>query len=267
MGFTTNKSTGNAICLKEGSWLEKGMPFLAWTDADDKNVDRDPAHIGWNLFICGAENTSIGFAAWNDVDGIKKLVNSMNDTESLLMILSLTDADVSSRLGAMLLAQGLKNSRNLPKLDLVEPKRLIVAAKGTSGPYQLKTRQTKGLARILYVKSGTSAITVAVALKAPDILANKPSLGDRKARGVVSTATHADYMKLLVAEGTAPWFEKITSTFVEAGWYPVDLPQPKLNYHSKARVVYFTKIVPEIWTGIRAADAAKTLEMNRGDGF
>lgn len=264
VGFQSSRALGAESRFNPNFYmLLEGNPYLTWVEGSDSSNESD----GWRLNLRGMDESPIGFARWDDRAGIQQLVTSMQDPGSLLALASLVDADTASKLSGRLAVQRLKEQKTLPKFSLSDAKEIIVAAHGTSAPHRITRRAKKGLSRIVYIKSGGNVVPVAVALKAPDILANNSSPEDKSRRGI--SGPYQDYMKVLIEEGTAPWFEKITAAFTTAGWFLVDLPQPRLDWESKAKVIYFTKIDPSTWGGVRAAvaEVAKTLEMNRGKEF
>lgn len=78
------------------------FPYLLWQEGSTIGSDSIPSKKthGWKLSLSGFKNLTLGFAAWNDEEGIKKLKAMMEDEENLKSIAALVDPGQSLYLTA-----------------------------------------------------------------------------------------------------------------------------------------------------------------------
>ena len=76
------------------------FPYLLWAPKDKTNnkLLKTKSANGWKLSLSGFENLTLGFAEWNDLDGIKRLISMMSDEENLAAMAALLDPKQSENL-------------------------------------------------------------------------------------------------------------------------------------------------------------------------
>jgi hypothetical protein len=242
----------------EGS-PEDGTPVLTWMPFQLKSVRHQAAEGGWALQLHGSP-AQLGFAAWDDPEGLTTLVQAMDDPESLFALGGLIDGDSIAALSSRILARELRRGRQLPGIDLGKVRRVLQANRldaASRGFEDDKYGAPRG--RVLTIKSEGVQVPVAVAVVgAPRIP------GTRTNR---STPLQNDVLRHWNEE----WHEQVTAALVGAGWRKVDLPLPRgftgrYDYEAPRGVRYFTRIDPETWGSVATAAGreAAQLEINRG---
>lgn len=90
-----DKKYPNDLVLSKDNTEKEGTPVLRW-DYGSKT-----SQAGWELWLTGPlPGKRIGFAPWNDKQGIENLVKSMNNTDSLVVQSILMDSEVMSSFNA-----------------------------------------------------------------------------------------------------------------------------------------------------------------------
>ena len=104
-----NSNTGLVLKKDQANLgLKPYIPFLVWHEEPTDYMAKG-TH-GWKLYLTGFAEGAIGFANWNDGEGIIKLIDSMSDVESLKVIASLTYPDMANVTSVLSLSEELLDS-------------------------------------------------------------------------------------------------------------------------------------------------------------
>lgn len=258
-----NKPNQYVLADHEGD-IEDGIPVMSWVPfSTTPTRNQQPSEGGWTLKLHGA-HAQLGFAAWDDIDGLTDLVDAMRDPESLFALGGLIDADSIGALTSRLLARDLRRGRSLPGIDLGKVRKILTAAglDAASRGFEPGERYGSPRGRVITIKSDSTQVPVAVAVSGA---VSKPrSLGG-------NTRQHYSVATQETAEWNEEWLAQVTTAMTAAGWRQVDLPLPQsftgtYAYQSQRKIAYFTRLDAEQWGSVaRAAErVARELEVTRG---
>jgi hypothetical protein len=136
----------------------EGTPMIQWVSSKDDQND------GWSLVLVGMKSIQLSFARWDDEDGIRKMVDSMFDRNSLLTMVALLDPAKSSWFVSRKAALALRQSKSLPAIRVSAIDKIIKDNGLTSYPESPEARGTKKPIKILV---DGSSLPVAIAVYPP----------------------------------------------------------------------------------------------------
>jgi hypothetical protein len=251
----------------------EGEPKLVWGVGDHAG-----AGCGWSLTLHGSGTsaqgngeTVLGFAAWNDEEGIARLVNTLQDRQSVHVLAGVVDSASTARLSSRITALSLRRARKLPAIRLKGVRDALTAAglAGLDGANQ----NVCARGRVLSIQIDEAGVPVAVAVIAP----RRPTTCAPFPDDIQHLPWNERQQKIqaIEQEGRRVWLEKAKHTLAQAGWRLVDLPLPS-NYYNSWRVrsmsnsnesdyFYVTRIKAEVWSEVAPAalNAAETINLNR----
>jgi len=248
----------------------EGEPKLTWKTGDNAGEG-----CGWSLTLHsgsngnrGTEETVLGFAAWNDPAGISRLVDSLQDRDSVFVISGVVDSASTARLSSRLSAVTMRKARRLPAIRLKGAREILTSA-GLVSPGN--NHQTKARGRVLSIQVDDSSVPVAVAIVAPQ----RPVTCEPFPDGLEAMSWEARYevTNEIEQRGRAIWSQRAKAALAEEGWRLVDLPLPNNQYNvwrlrygvTNPDFFYVTRIKEELWSEIypAALNAAETANLNR----
>lgn len=262
---------------RDGLTRDQGTPTMIWNGATlghmrnpyyhrRNTTNETPETDGWRLSLVGITDVTMGFAAWNDAEGIANLVAAMDDPEGIFVMAGMINPTEAGALSARLTARNLKNQRQLPNVQL-PPIRKALTDAGLGGI----SDHDGGRARVLAVNVDGRKLPIAIAIMAPAIPAGTTVLTEAEREGMQPwEIRQANDQRAEAAR--AAWVPKAKTVITNAGWRVVDLPAPRLpwrTYGSNTPVLWATKLTAQQWSGLNAAAerAARELEMSRGSTF
>lgn len=261
----------------ETAWLNtprEGEPKLVWVIGDDAGEG-----CGWNLTLHGTGvnsqgggETTLGFAAWNDAEGIARLVATLQDRQSVHVLAGVVDSASTARLSSRITALSLRRARKLPAIRLKGVREVLTTSGLVYGETANQYLCARG--RVLSIQIDEAAVPVAVAVMAPRRPATCAPFPDDLQQMGWSERQQA--IQAIEEAGRSIWTANAKAALTRAGWRVVDLPLPT-NFYNSWRVrnsrnaandsdyFYVTKIKPEIWSEIAPAalNAAETINLNR----
>lgn len=240
----------------------QATPVLTWQRASSNQ------RSGWRLTLQGHRAITIGFAAWNDPDGIRGLIAQMADPESAMIVAGLISPDETSYLASLIAVEGILRTRSVRRVALA-PIRKAFAEHGLAGHAQGAERNQCGRLRLLTITVGDRSFPVAAAIMAPA----SPADAEQKYvqwfgqhRGA-AYAERNEVKRRLQVEGRSEWIDKARQAVVSAGWRLLDLPTPHRGWGDQlSPVIWATPIPEQQWSELdRAArQEASRLVMERG---
>lgn len=232
------------LFLKDSNIYEDGTPYISWSP-------NESGEHGWKLSLIGIEDAPIGWAAWNDPNGVDELISMLHDKESCIAIAAIMAPSQTSEMSARVAAKALRSGRKLPGINIPKVRKVFQdAGLNNTGASEYNNAQVK----ILAIASGDKRVPVAVAVAAPMKFPNQPTLDEEAARAMnwqQRRQAEDDLVKPLVEE----WVKKADKAFADAGWRVIDLPKPKYyyGYSQGSGTRWYTLINPELWSNVAAA--------------
>lgn len=270
LGYTLVAASPDTAGGDEGNAPREGEPKLTW-----KTGGHDGEGCGWSLTLHSGSNGNrnvdesvLGFASWNDSAGITRLVNALQDRDSVFVISGVVDSASTARLSSRLSAVTMRKARRLPAIRLKGVREILASAGLVS---DINNHQTKARGRVLSIQVDESSVPVAVAIAAPQ----RPITCDPFPDGLERMGWEERYAITSEIEqrGRAIWMERAKTALAEGGWRLVDLPLPNNHYNSwrlrygnaSPDYFYVTRIKEELWSEIQPAalNAAETANLNR----
>lgn len=269
---------GNIIMANsesEPEWAatpREGEPKLTWQVGEYTGEN-----CGWNLTLHGggadARNTvetSLGFAPWNDPEAIGRLVNMLQDRQSVYVMAGVMDSTSTARLSSRMTALSMRRARKLPAIRLKQARDILSSAGLTGGTGAVHISSARG--RVLPIQIDEASVPVAVAIVAPQ----RPNTCEPFPDGLNDLPWHEKNTIVRDVEqaGRQVWLERAKNALTEAGWVIVDLPLPT-NHYSAWRLrqsgsqgldyFYATRIKGDTWSEIlpAAINAAENINLNR----
>lgn len=260
-GVKSNRKLGDTgYVLETETEIADGTPVLLWHKDNTGNHEK----TGWKIYLFGTKEAFIGFARWDDKQGLLNLIEQMRDPESMFTISGLMHPETTSKLAARMAAARMRTARQLPGIDLKKARAILEAAELTSNTTSNASRYYGGRIRLLKIVSGGKEVPVAVAVMGPTPTQAQLNLTEEE-------AALPYYQKQQIIEQRTemirkPWQEKAAKAFEEAGWRIVNLPEPHGSWSTTVKVTWATRIDSETWSTIQAAatTAASELYMTRG---
>lgn len=232
------------LYLKGTDIYSDGTPFLAWSP------NESGVH-GWKLSLIGIDDSPIGWASWDDPQGVDELVTMLSDQESCVAIAGIVAPTQTSEMSARIAAKALRSGRKLPGINIAKVRKVFEdAGISNSGATEYANPQVK----VLAISSGDKRVPVAVAVSAPSKFKNQPELSEEQLQGLTwqqRRQAEEELMKPLVEE----WGKKLDKAFSDAGWRAIDLPKPRYyyGYSQGGATNWYTLINPELWSNVSAA--------------
>lgn len=108
-----------------------GTPMLVWVRETSRNIQEKNGYgsetplqaAGWRLELSGISEAPLGFAKWDDIDGIRNLISHMGDGNALSVQLVLTAPERAKILRASDTLIQLVRGNNLPVMLPIEVKK------------------------------------------------------------------------------------------------------------------------------------------------
>lgn len=226
----------------------EGTPFLRWHDDDDES--------GWVITLSSTQGLGVhglGIARWNDPAGIRRLVETMQDEESVHALAAIMAPHVAARLTSRRLGRAMREAGSLPNVSIAKARRVLRKANLISEDKQ--PLYGSGRIRFVSIEVDGMKVPVSIAIVPPEFPGGTPvSIDPLLDQSQERHAARRD------------WIDRATRAFEDAGWFPVDLPSPKGWQVSTRGYLWVTLLKPEQWSRIRpaAADAANHININRG---
>lgn len=256
--------------LPGGEIKHEGTPALRWTKGFNS-----AEKAGWELFLTGAaETVTLGFARWDDLVGLKQLIESMGEPENLMALGSLLNETLFATLSGNVMARDLRSARQLPGISMGKIKAVIASHGLDTGAIVQYTSQ-KAYAKLMTVKSGKVAIPIAVYLQAPYKLSSPITPAEIAEAGGNNSQGHVDIINQRLAEYSTDWVAATAAVFESEGWRVVNLPQVENPNHYSMRnrnqpgYLWVTRFDEETWGKVAATarSMAPRMTLSRATQF
>lgn len=242
----------------------EGEPKMTWVVGDYAGNG-----CGWRLVLHGSGETPLGFASWQDAEGIVRLAQMLQDRQSVFVLSGVLDSNSTARLSSRLTALSMRRARKLPAIKLKAVRDILTQARLIDG--QTGNPATCARGRVLSIQVDANAVPVAVAIIPP----RRPNTCEA-IPGDIDTLPWAERQAVIArieSEGRDVWMEKVQTVLTRAGWRIVDLPQPTHSFNmwrvrhagtsgSGMSMLYVTRIKEDLWGDISAAATAAAGDIN-----
>ena len=154
--------TRDKVIIAGSNANEIGVPLLVWHNETQahllsKNGITLPKQVaGWRLGLTGFLDESLGFAAWNDLDGIVRLVEHMGNQQGLSTQLALTVPRKGAKLTAGLALQEYARTYTQPEMRTKDVRKKLIDAGYRNGK--------KGQIAALTVEVDGKSVVIAVGI-------------------------------------------------------------------------------------------------------
>jgi hypothetical protein len=231
-------------------------PYITW------RTNEEGIH-GWALGIVGVENSYIGWAAWDNPEGVDELIVNMSDVESCVAISGMMAPTETSQMSARIAAKALRSGRKLPAINNAKARAVLSAKEGILSPPEISNWAAAQI-KSLTISSGDRKIPVAVAIAPPNSFPNQKVLAKEELEGL-SWAEKAQLELEILEPLLDKWKKNVKETMIASGWRIVELPAPRWGYSRLENVMWFTLIEPELWSNLSAAahESARTFSLSR----
>jgi hypothetical protein len=210
---------------------EEGVPCLRWV----RKWDGDP---GWQLSMTGVSE-SLGFAAWDDPDGIRHIIDQIDDQASLATIVALTSPEKALELTSRQIFNGLRREKAIPPMTTSIVMKMLTM--GGLGRSRESDDRTKIGMRPLKIQSGKIRTAVAIEVISPIKPFSTPRLEFKSSE---SGDERAKRENLINATFRRKWDNSFSTLAQEEGWRFVDVGYASSsNPYSK----WITLIPAELW--------------------
>jgi hypothetical protein len=266
-GLQAVNLAGNQFVLPGADVNEDGTAVLSWVSGRPVGRwNQEPSEVvpGWRLTLAGAAGTTVGFAKWDNVDGVNGLIEAMSDSETLVAMAGMTSPQAVARMSSRVTARRLRSARALPAIDLKKVRQVLTDAGLTS---QYRSGYSAGRLRLLALDNGGRKIPVAALVMPPAI----PARALTPEESVLPYANRVQVQENLNAEKRAEWTAQVVAEMTKAGWRSLDLPNPyKWSSEATRGVLAFTRLDVETW-GLVEAGALEQynqqMSMSRGSAI
>lgn len=260
----------------------EGTPYIYWFQPTIREEDKDKnLQSGWKVSLVGTDDTKVLFAKWDDLEGIDRLVASLNDKDALMTTLALFNPDETAKLAARKAISELKSQhRVLPKVKMTLIRKMIkdlnldtaedsgwnsygyltslfVTIDKTQIPVAIKIDPSRKPRWMEVLPKTDSAIYDALNVKE-----KKKYDSDRQAaREIIETKTRQEWIRQF----------KLGLAQVPGNWRVVSVPNKEYSYYSSYTPLpslWVTKIPEDTWgTIVPAVFAAAKRTNTRGSKF
>lgn len=220
-------------------------PQITWATRKDEEP-------GWQLHIVGALDLKLMFAQWDDVDGIKKMAETIKDAKALFAMVALIDPTLASKLASRSAVVNLKKSRAIPNMEIKELRKIVEDA-------QLVTRsessRNPGGFGNLPIKINGNQVKIAIRVHLPySPVFTKPYVKDPAKEYGAQAAEENAYIKAT----TEAWMERFKIAIKGTDWRILNLhdPSEKNGYRNSLSDFWVTKISERDWTSLETAALA-----------
>lgn len=234
---------------------DDSTPYIIW------KKNESGVH-GWALTMAGIDDVVLGWASWDDPQGVDSLISNLDDVDSCLAIAGIVAPTPTAQMSARIAAKVLRSGRKLPGINVAKV-RSIFESSNLQTPETISNWNAAQI-KTLAIDSGDKKVPVAVAIAAPSKFTGQRTLSDDETRGLTwpqRRQLETDILQPLVDE----WLVKAKKIVIESGWRIVDLPVARNHYGTGNDTFWITLINPELWSNVSAAahEAAGNFRMNR----
>lgn len=240
----------------DGDFSKESTPYLVWKQNAEK------MH-GWALGLVGVTDINVGWAAWDDTEGVDELIATMSDVETCIAISGIVAPTETAQMVARLSASALRTGRKLPGINNTKVRKILSEGSGLASPPEISNWNASQI-KSLTITSGDKKIPVAVAITAPNKFPNQKTLTPYELKDMewsVRRKLEFDILEPLVKK----WLVDAERTMIESGWRLLSLPMRTGYNDGLGKVLWFTLITPELWANVSAAanETARSFSMSR----
>jgi hypothetical protein len=219
-------------------------PYIIWRQNDAK------LH-GWALTLAGIDDVTIGWAAWDDPNGVDELIKNLDDVDSCLAIAAIVAPTPTAQMSARITAKALRSGRKLPGINVAKIRK-IFEDNNICTPSAIPDYNA-GQAKVLTIHSGDKRVPIAVAISAPSKFVDQIQLTEEQLREMTwqqRRQAEIDIMQPLVDN----WVKEAKAAVTSAGWRLIDLDKPRSYYGTNNNDVFWATLInPELWSDVSAA--------------
>lgn len=243
-----SKKTGKTFAPPRGNPGTPGTPILVWVDNPTQHaVNGQATGSGWGLYLAEAQIPRLGFACWDDLDGIRNLANLANNPETLYAMAALTHPKQMTLLTAIMTAATLIDHPNLPEHPLTALEQLLLQPGIGSEP---STGWNTEIAHLTIEGPRDERVVVGAGIKAPFTKVDA-FLWDRE-HGTTNLSAVQRWNATVdrVDAETATWRKNAETVLAADGWRLVDLSQVNPNGYRDTAVMWVTRLDEDMWQSI-----------------
>ncbi len=232
----------------------EGTPLLSWESPLKAYGQMEESRWGWRLAVTTTRSSiEVGWADWDNEEGIQNLIELMSDPESLMLIAALTEPRTARLNAATIMLRSTVLSPDSPSSEL-PPIRTLLTSNHLTTPADYDRNDKARMRKLTATREGVTFST-AVCLQAPRraLPPEEEASFLQSVRGMVKEE-RLIRIETAQTEARQAWLAAAKQVLEDNGYHVVQLPTPDQGTgNNHLPYLWFTRLPSADWDSISEA--------------